>query len=146
MPRGVRTTKGGRSNWRRLEVISCTNQKEFYGERRMGQPVRIGCGQITSRSPSLRPSPAGRGRIISSLTQNRATGIAEQFPKFSETRDRCSLSQRERVRVRESATKVLMCYARFPASFKDTRSRARVAVLLHTGHTARKFLEHQNET
>ena len=57
-------------------------------------------------SPSPRPTPAGRGRIALSLTKIRATGFAERSLTNRKTAGSCSLSQRERVRVRESGTNI----------------------------------------
>ncbi|MCU0783856.1 MAG: heparinase II/III family protein [Verrucomicrobia bacterium] len=68
------------------------------------QMARMSQVQVTTLSPSPRPSPAGRGRILSRLTAKQNAGFAGGSPKTIEARDWCSLSQRERVRVREIAT------------------------------------------
>ena len=51
-------------------------------------------------SPSPRPSPAGRGRIIRRLSERRNPEFAGRSFAKPETAARCSLSPGERVRVR----------------------------------------------
>jgi hypothetical protein len=58
--------------------------------------------ELASCSPSLRPSPAGRGGIVSGLDANPAVGLVQDALEEVEATDEHSLSQRERVRVRES--------------------------------------------
>jgi hypothetical protein len=55
-----------------------------------------------SRSPSPRPSPPGRGRIVSRVLANPRLPSARWLSNFSGASNGCSLSQRERVRVREN--------------------------------------------
>ena len=64
-------------------------------------------------SPSPRPSPAGRGRIASSRLKMGAARFARRSWENAEAHDGCSLSQRERVRVRENATAQFTCGHRF---------------------------------
>src|ERR1051325_573277 len=53
--------------------------------------------------PSPLPSPAGRGGIARGLSRNPAMGFAKQVCKKTSEGHLCSLSQRERVRVRENS-------------------------------------------
>ncbi len=53
---------------------------------------------------SPRPSPLGRGRIGSNPLANPRLASARRLPNFKKMDNGCSLSQRERVRVRENAT------------------------------------------
>ncbi len=50
--------------------------------------------------PSPRPSPPRRGRIVPSLMANSAQASAERAFKLPDVNNGCSLSRRERVRVR----------------------------------------------
>ena len=67
---------------------------------------------LASRSPSPRPSPLGRGRIIRrhsrkraiEFFENRMTGFAGRASEKQGTCVCCSLSPREWVRVRENKT------------------------------------------
>jgi hypothetical protein len=64
--------------------------------------------------PSPRPSPVGRGRIARRVVRFRASSVRRSFAErivaeklsrateYSATLHLCSLSQRERVRVREN--------------------------------------------
>ena len=51
-------------------------------------------------SPSPLPSPLGRGRIVSSCEINQALGFTKSRSEQSDNANSCSLSPRERVRVR----------------------------------------------
>jgi hypothetical protein len=53
-------------------------------------------------SPSPRPSPAGRGRIVFRLLSRRMQAKTSGLLNVRNMRASCSLSQRERVRVREN--------------------------------------------
>lgn len=55
-------------------------------------------------SPSPLPTPTGRGRIFRGHTPEPATGFAGRSSADQETDSRCSLSQRERIRVRDNTT------------------------------------------
>jgi hypothetical protein len=68
---------------------------------------RFAGGVQLYRSPSPRPSPAGRGRIALNLTKNHATEFAGYASEKSEAHACCPLSQRERVRVREKFQELL---------------------------------------
>ena len=57
---------------------------------------------LAMTSPSPRPSPAGRGRIGSSVLANMRLASALRLPNFKQLVNGCPLSQRERARVRES--------------------------------------------
>ena len=59
------------------------------------------------RSPSPRPSSAGRGRIALSVFGQRESEFARRAPGLQRTPTHCPLSQRERARVRESMRKSL---------------------------------------
>ena len=54
-------------------------------------------------SPSPRPSPPGRGRNVPSVLANPALTFTRRLLSFKKLSNGCSLSQRERVRVRENA-------------------------------------------
>src|SRR5262249_22153746 len=55
---------------------------------------------MTPPFPSPRPSPLGRGRIIPASVEIPATGFARAASENQKAFDCCSLSPRERVRVR----------------------------------------------
>ena len=57
----------------------------------------------SDNSPSPRLSPAGRGRNARRVLANPALTSARSFSNFKKLPNSCSLSQRERVRVRENA-------------------------------------------
>ena len=59
---------------------------------------------VARRSPSPRPSPAGRGRIVARLSKKQAAGFAGWSSENIDVYECCPLSQRERVRVRENST------------------------------------------
>ena len=56
------------------------------------------------RSPSPRPSPAGRGRILLRLLAKRSAGFAREACANKSAFNRCPLSPGEWVRVRASVT------------------------------------------
>ncbi len=62
--------------------------------------MRTNDAQCSTRSPSPLPSPSGRGRIAASLTKKRVTGLTGRLSENIQPRACCSLSPRERVRVR----------------------------------------------
>ncbi|MBE0540583.1 MAG: 4Fe-4S cluster-binding domain-containing protein [Verrucomicrobia bacterium] len=62
----------------------------------LGRPANL------NDSPSPLPAPAGRGRIVRRLTQEPASGFTGRSSATQRTDNICSLSQRERVRVREN--------------------------------------------
>ena len=62
-----------------------------------------------SGSPSPRPSPAGRGRNAPRLLVQRRRSSAWCLPNFKQPDSGCSLSQRERVRVREKTADNSTC-------------------------------------
>ena len=61
------------------------------------------CNGLLDDSPSPRPSPAGRGRNARRVLANPALTAARKLSNFKKLSNGCSLSQRERVRVRENA-------------------------------------------
>jgi len=73
-------------------------QESVKSESTIGRQAKV------NDSPSPLPSPAGRGRILHRLTQGPASGFAGRCSANQETDKSCSLSQRERVRVRENTT------------------------------------------
>ncbi|TAL01655.1 MAG: DUF3826 domain-containing protein, partial [Verrucomicrobia bacterium] len=74
------------------------------------QPKQMNRFSFLHGSPSPQPSPAGRGRIVCRSSAKRGAGFAGQPPNSPGAHDRCSLSQRERVRVRENATIVFLAF------------------------------------
>ena len=70
-------------------------------------PLGIGCRKISaiceSTSPSPRPSPQRRGRNVRRVLAKPALTSARLLSNFKNVSNGCSLSQRERVRVRENA-------------------------------------------
>ena len=69
--------------------------------------MQLGRSFVAELSPSPRPSPAGRGRIVRRLIRKPATGFAGRVHEKSEAADCCSLSQRERAGVRILPTESL---------------------------------------
>src|SRR2546422_6442469 len=57
-------------------------------------------GLATLGSPSPRPSPLGRGRTVHGLSITAVAEFAQQLLAEHSSEARCSLSLRERVRVR----------------------------------------------
>ena len=62
------------------------------------------CKHFTLLSPSPRPSPAGRGRTVPSVQANPRLTSAPRLTDFRNAFNGCSLSQRERARVRENTS------------------------------------------
>ena len=62
-----------------------------------GWRVQRVCCDITVTSPSPRPSPLGRGRIVGRLSTIRSARIAGPSSENQPPRDGCSLSPREKV-------------------------------------------------
>ena len=56
--------------------------------------------RLAAASPSPRPSPQGRGRIVPGLRKWRAAGLARNASEKKRAFNRCSLSPREKARVR----------------------------------------------
>ena len=85
---------------RRLEAV---NGSEPYAPMAGGRtpiPKRTWWIMPASRSPSLGPSPRGRGRILLHLSANATVVFARLALEKLEPPARCSLSLRERARVR----------------------------------------------
>ena len=75
-------------------------------------------------SPSPQPSPAGRGRILRRLFCNQEMALLPGTLERLKMDESCSLSQRERVGVRESRSSN-RCFRNHPFHRYQTRGRTR---------------------
>jgi hypothetical protein len=69
--------------------------------------------------PSPRPSPQGEGETLTASLENFAAGFARWFPEQLISAHCCSLSRRERARVRGNAAKCTQQPHFFSRAFKQ---------------------------
>jgi len=81
-------------------------------------------GLATLGSPSPRPSPLGRGRTVHRLSITTVAEFAQQLLAEHTSEARCSLSLRERVRVRGNGANDSIAYRTIPGTVElDESSR-----------------------
>src|SRR6266511_6443530 len=92
------------------------------GNGRMTIPRRELDAGLLAPSPSPRPSPLGRGRIIRRFSINRSRRFTESLATTHEACDCCSLSPWERVRVRGNSALLIGRCALIPGTVQLRRT------------------------